>query len=139
MIKQLDNTKPSVIHNPSVRVSHTTRVVCHHFIREWRDLQFIIDNERQIFEKTLRSRFINSSKFLTRKYFYFSISCWCLTRALRLYIDRRYKKPKKTDSHRKSTEDKWTLEMTENFLLEASLHNRFVWFWKSKSNGFENL
>ena len=31
--------------------SHTTYVVCIHFIPEWRDLQFNVDSERQIFEK----------------------------------------------------------------------------------------
>ena len=31
------------------RASHTTHVVCVNFIREWRDLQFNVDSERQIF------------------------------------------------------------------------------------------
>ena len=30
---------------------HATHVVCVNFIREWRDLQFNVDSERQIFEK----------------------------------------------------------------------------------------
>ena len=30
--------------------SHTTHVVCINFIRKWRDLQFNIDSEREIFE-----------------------------------------------------------------------------------------
>ena len=42
-------------YNPSVRiidlVSHTTSVVCVNFIHEWRDLQFKVDSEQQIFEK----------------------------------------------------------------------------------------
>ena len=40
-------------YNPSVRiidlVSHTTYVVCVNFIHKWRDLQFKVDSERQIF------------------------------------------------------------------------------------------
>ena len=40
-------------YNPSVRiidlVSHTTFVVCVNFILKWRDLQFKVDSERQIF------------------------------------------------------------------------------------------
>ena len=31
--------------------SHTTYVVCVNFIHEWRQLQFKVDSERQIFEK----------------------------------------------------------------------------------------
>ena len=40
-------------YNPLVRiidlVSHTTYVVCVNFIHKWRDLQFKVDSERQIF------------------------------------------------------------------------------------------
>ena len=40
-------------YNPSVRiidlVSHTTYVVCVNFLHKWRDLQFKVDSERQIF------------------------------------------------------------------------------------------
>ena len=40
-------------YNPSARIidqlSHTTYVVCINFIRKWRDLQFKVDSERQIF------------------------------------------------------------------------------------------
>ena len=40
-------------YNPSVRiidlVSHTNYVVCVNFIYKWRDLQFKVDSERQIF------------------------------------------------------------------------------------------
>ena len=40
-------------YNPSVRiidlVSHTTYVVCVNFIHKWRNLQFKVDSERQIF------------------------------------------------------------------------------------------
>ena len=32
-------------------VSHTTHVVCVNFIREWWDLQFNVNSERQIFAK----------------------------------------------------------------------------------------
>ena len=31
--------------------SHTTHLVCFHFIRDWRDLQFNVDSERLAFEK----------------------------------------------------------------------------------------
>ena len=40
--------------------SHTTHVVSVNFIREWRDLQFNVDSERQIFEKLFHGRFIYS-------------------------------------------------------------------------------
>ena len=40
-------------YNPSVKiidlVSHTTYVVCVNFIHKWRDLQFKVDSERQIY------------------------------------------------------------------------------------------
>ena len=39
--------------------SHITHVVCVNFIREWRDLQFKFDSERQIFEKLFHGRFSN--------------------------------------------------------------------------------
>ena len=38
--------------------SHTTHVVCVNFLREWWDLQFNVDSERQIFEKLSHGRFI---------------------------------------------------------------------------------
>ena len=44
-------------YNPSVRiidlVSHTTYVVCVNFIHKWRNLQFKVDSERQIFFEKL--------------------------------------------------------------------------------------
>ena len=50
--------------NPSVRiselVSHTTYVVCVNFIHKWRDLQFKVDSERQIFEKHFTVIFLYS-------------------------------------------------------------------------------
>ena len=66
--------------------SHTTFVVCVNFIREWRDLQFNVDSERQIFEKLFRGRFIYSQSFCQKsaaerkspkKYFsYFVFDNW---------------------------------------------------------------
>ena len=54
-------------YNPSVRiidlVSHTTYVVCVNFIHKWRDLQFKVDSERQIFWETFHSNFIYSQSF----------------------------------------------------------------------------
>ena len=55
--KKLDNGKLHTYiighYYPSVRiidlVSHTTYVVCVNFIHKWRDLQFKVDSERQIF------------------------------------------------------------------------------------------
>ena len=44
-------------------VSHTTHVVCVNFKHKWRDLQFKIDSERQIFEKLLHGSFIYSQSF----------------------------------------------------------------------------
>ena len=43
--------------------SHTTHVLCINFIPEWRDLQFNVASERQIFEKLFNSRFIDSPSF----------------------------------------------------------------------------
>ena len=40
--------------------SHTTHVVCVNFICEWRDLQFNVDSERQIFQKLFMLVFIYS-------------------------------------------------------------------------------
>ena len=44
-------------YNPSVRiidlVSHTTYVVCVNFIPKWREMQFKVDYERQIFFEKL--------------------------------------------------------------------------------------
>ena len=40
--------------------SHTTYIVCVHFIRELRDLQFNVDSERQIFQKSFNDMFIYS-------------------------------------------------------------------------------
>ena len=40
--------------------SHTAHVVCVHFIREWRDLQFNVDSKRQIYGKLFHGRFIYS-------------------------------------------------------------------------------
>ena len=54
-------------YNPSVRiidlVSYTTYVVCVNFIHKWRDLQFKVDSEQQIWE-TFHGNFIYFSEFL---------------------------------------------------------------------------
>ena len=48
-------------YNPSVRiidlVSHTTYVFRVNFIHKWRDLQFKVDSERQVFEKLFMTVF----------------------------------------------------------------------------------
>ena len=41
-----------------------TLVVCANFIRDWRDLQFNVDSERQIFEKLFLGYFNLLSEFL---------------------------------------------------------------------------
>ena len=55
-------------YNPSVRiidlVSHATYVVCVNFIHQWRDLQFKVDSERQIFWETFHRNFYLLSEFL---------------------------------------------------------------------------
>ena len=43
--------------------SQPTHVVFVNFVREWRDLQFNVDFERQIFEKLFHGRFIYSQSF----------------------------------------------------------------------------
>ena len=54
-------------YNPSVRIihlfSHTTYVVCANFIHKWRDLQFKVDSERQIFWETFHGNIIYSQSF----------------------------------------------------------------------------
>ena len=54
-------------YNPSVRiidlVSHTTCVVCVNSIHKWRDLQFKVDSERQLFEKLFRAILFYSQSF----------------------------------------------------------------------------
>ena len=60
-------------YNPSVRiidlVSHTTYVKCVNFIHKWRDLQFKVDSERQIFWETFSWQFYLLSEF-------FPEICW---------------------------------------------------------------
>ena len=43
--------------------SHTTHFVCVNFIHEWRDLQFTVDSEREIFEKLFLGKFITLRVF----------------------------------------------------------------------------
>ena len=54
-------------YNTSVRiidlVSHITYVVSVNFIHKWRDLQFKVDSERQIFWETFHGNFIYSQSF----------------------------------------------------------------------------
>ena len=47
--------------------SDTTHFVWVNFVREWRNLQFNVDSERQIFEKLFHGRFIHSQN-LCQKY-----------------------------------------------------------------------
>ena len=53
--------------NPSVRfiglVSHTTYVACVNFIHKWRDLQFEVNYERQIFEKLFMTNLLTLRVF----------------------------------------------------------------------------
>ena len=44
--------------------SHTIHVVCANFIRVWRDLQFNVDSEQQIFEKLFSWQFYLLSELL---------------------------------------------------------------------------
>ena len=43
--------------------SYSTHVECVNFKREWRDLQFNVASERQIFEKLFHGSFIYSQSF----------------------------------------------------------------------------
>ena len=77
-------------YNPSVRriidlVSHTTYVVCVNFIHKWRDLQFIVDSERQIVWETFHSNFYFILRVFARNLLRgnrrrntFRTSFWCL-------------------------------------------------------------
>ena len=70
-------------YNPSVRiinlVSHTTYVVFVNFIHKWRDLQFKVDSERQIFPETFHGNFIYSQFYSSaerkspKKYFLYFV------------------------------------------------------------------
>ena len=63
-------------------VSHTTYVVCVNFIHKWRDLQFKVDSERQIFWETLpwRQFFLSESCWEeTVEEILFVFCFWCLT------------------------------------------------------------
>ena len=76
-------------YNPSVRITAEllTPLMLRalNFIREWRDLQFNIDSERQIFEKLFHGRFIFTLKVLLKIrweevaeeiFFYFIFDDW---------------------------------------------------------------
>ena len=75
-------------YNPSVGitdlVSHTTYVVCVNFIYRWRDLQFKVDSERQIFWETFHSNLFTLRVFArnllrgNRRRNIFRISFWRL-------------------------------------------------------------
>ena len=82
------------IHNCSLQpfsqdygqASHTTHDVCVNFIRKWRDLQFNIDFERQIFLRNfLMTGFIYFQNFWQKcaerkspKKYFFIFGFWCL-------------------------------------------------------------
>ena len=55
-------------YNPLVRiidlVSHNTYVVCVSFIHKWRDLQFKVDSEQQIFLRKFSWQFYLLAEFL---------------------------------------------------------------------------
>ena len=64
---------------------HSTHVVCVNFIREWRNLQFNVDSERQIFEKLFHGRFIYLQSFCQKsaerkspKKYFFIFHFWWL-------------------------------------------------------------
>ena len=79
----------SKIHNGLA--SHTTHVVCVNFIQLWRNSQFKVVSERQIFEKlfmafifTLRVFARNLLRGSRWRNIFFHISFWCLTWGLNL-------------------------------------------------------
>ena len=60
-------------------ISHTTYVVCVNFIHKWRDVQFKVDCERQIFWETFHDRvFARNLLRGNRRGNTFRISFWCL-------------------------------------------------------------
>ena len=74
-------------YNPSVRiidpVSHTNYVVCVNFIHKWRDLQFKVDSEQQIFLRNFSWQFYLLSELLPEICWEeiakeIRISFWCL-------------------------------------------------------------
>ena len=76
-------------YNPPVTiidlVSHTTYVVCVNFIHKWRDLQFKVDSERQIFWETFYGNFLFTLRVFARNLLRgnrrrntFRILFWCL-------------------------------------------------------------
>ena len=101
---RMSTVLPTYIHNtyitghykPSVRiidlVSHTTYVVCVNLIHKWRDLQFKVHSERQIFlRETFHGNFIYSQEFVpeicwekiaAEKLFVFCFDVWPVARTL---------------------------------------------------------
>ena len=76
-------------YNPSVRIidliSHTTYVVCVNFIHMWRDLQFKVNSEQQIFLRKFSWQFLFTLRVFARNLLRgncrrntFRILFWCL-------------------------------------------------------------
>ena len=85
--------------------SHTTHVECVNFIREWQNLRFNVDSERQIFEKLFHGRFILLSEFLPEIYweknvevFFCFIFCFDVSAEMRLRTVRLISQHK-TNTH----------------------------------------
>ena len=76
-------------YNPSVRIidlaSHTTYVVCANFIHKWRDLQFKVNSERQIFLRHFSWQFYMLSELLPE-------ICWEEIAEELLFVDDFYQK-----------------------------------------------
>ena len=93
--KHIHRFKHTYIHNWPLQLfsqdygldSYTTHVVCINFIPEWRDLQFNVDSERQIFGETLSWQVYLLSEFLpeicweqiAEEIIFFHTSFWCMT------------------------------------------------------------
>ena len=98
----LENTDETYIigrYNPSARiidrVSHNIYIVCVNLIHKWRDLQFKVNSERQIFEKLFMAILFTLRVFArnllkgNRRRNTFSILFWCLARTTLLNRPRR--------------------------------------------------
>ena len=96
MVSWYLHTYVFVHYNPSVRlidfVSHTTCVVCGNFIHKWRDLQFKVDSEWQIFWGTswlILTEFLSEicgEEIVKEMRFVFCFNVWPIARTPRLYV-----------------------------------------------------
>ena len=112
-------------YNPSVRVidlvSRIIYIVCDNFIDRWRDLQFKVDSERQIFWETFHGNFIYSEflpEIAEEILFVFYFDVWPGTRTLAL-------RPTNLLPTRLRQVRSWRFSLLKIGKLE--IHSRYCW------------